>query len=112
MSASGAPRPAAPRHLETPQQVYQGAYHPTAKPATYRRKPGHDAMRRNGVSLERTASMLGNKGRWLAILELVASARVSAAAASAAIAPGGSDGEVTTIATGRPSCRERRCRTV
>src|SRR3546814_1283198 len=91
MSASGAPRPAAPRHLETPQQVYQGAYHPTAKPATYRRKPGHDAMRRNGVSLERTASMLGNKGRWLAILALVASARVAAADASAAIAHGRSE---------------------
>src|SRR3546814_2984689 len=78
-------------------QVYQGAYHPTAKPATYRRKTCHDAMRRNGVSLERTASMLGNKGRWLAILALVASARVAAADASAAIAHGGSDGAVTTL---------------
>src|SRR3546814_12322808 len=78
-------------------QVYQGAYHPTAKPATYRRKTCHDAMRRNVVSLERTASMLGNKGRWLAILALVASARVAAADASAASAHGGSDGAVTTL---------------
>src|SRR3546814_19268308 len=54
-------------------------------------------MRSNGVSLERTASMLGNKGRWLAILALVASARVAAADASAAIAHGGSDGAVTTM---------------
>src|SRR3546814_5300377 len=54
-------------------------------------------MRRNGVSLERTASMLGNKGMWLAILALVASARVAAADASAAIAHGGSDGAVTTL---------------
>src|SRR3546814_18101049 len=54
-------------------------------------------MRSNGVSLERTASMLGNKGRWLAILALVAPARVAAADASAAIAHGGGDGAVTTL---------------